>query len=62
MQDLAKVAGPVLPAPYGTGAAVAALLYGVPVWGFAMMWLVLALALALTLRTARAAAAGCRSP
>ena len=53
MQDLAKVAGPVLPAPYGTGAAVAALLYGVPVWGFAMMWLVLAAAL--TLRTARAA-------
>jgi C4-dicarboxylate transporter/malic acid transport protein len=51
--SLAKAAGPVLPAPYGTGAAVAALLYGVPVWGFAMMWLVLAAAL--TLRTARAA-------
>jgi C4-dicarboxylate transporter/malic acid transport protein len=51
--SLAKAAGHVLPAPYGTGAAVAALLYGVPVWGFAMMWLVLAAAL--TLRTARAA-------
>jgi C4-dicarboxylate transporter/malic acid transport protein len=51
--NLAKVAAPVLPAPYGTGAAVAALLYGVPVWGFAMMWLVLAAVL--TLRTARSA-------
>jgi C4-dicarboxylate transporter/malic acid transport protein len=51
--SLAKAAGPVLAAPYGTGAAVAALLYGVPVWGFAMMWLVLAVAL--TLRTARTA-------
>ncbi len=51
--NLAKVAGPVLPAPYGTGAAVAALLYGVPVWGFAMLWLVLAAAI--TVRTARAA-------
>ncbi|HEY2279780.1 MAG TPA: TDT family transporter [Streptosporangiaceae bacterium] len=43
----------VLAAPYGTGAAVAALLYGVPVWGFAMLWL--ALAVALTIRTARTA-------
>ena len=42
----------VLPAPYGTGAIVAGLLYGVPVWGFAMVWLVLAAAI--TLRTARA--------
>jgi tellurite resistance protein TehA-like permease len=32
---------------------VAALLYGVPVWGFAMAWLVLAAAI--TLRTARTA-------
>ena len=46
-------AAQVLPAPYGTGAAVAALLYGVPVWGFAMLWLVLAAAI--TLRTARTA-------
>ena len=51
--NLAKVAGHVLPAPYGVGAAVAALLYGVPVWGFAMLWLVLAVAL--TIRTARTA-------
>jgi C4-dicarboxylate transporter/malic acid transport protein len=51
--NLARAARHVLPAPYGTGAAVGALLYGVPVWGFAMMWLVLAAAL--TLRTARAA-------
>ena len=43
----------VLPAPYGTGAIVAGLLYGVPVWGFAMVWLVLAAAI--TLRTARTA-------
>jgi C4-dicarboxylate transporter/malic acid transport protein len=43
----------VLPAPYGTGATVAGLLYGVPVWGFAMLWLVLAAAI--TVRTARAA-------
>jgi C4-dicarboxylate transporter/malic acid transport protein len=46
-------AATVLPAPYGTGATVAALLYGVPVWGFAMMWL--ALAAALTVRAARTA-------
>jgi C4-dicarboxylate transporter/malic acid transport protein len=50
--NLGKVAAHVLPAPYGTGATVAALLYGVPVWGFAMVWLVLAAAI--TLRTARA--------
>jgi C4-dicarboxylate transporter/malic acid transport protein len=43
----------VLPAPYGTGATVAGLLYGVPVWGFAMLWLVLAAAI--TVRTARTA-------
>jgi tellurite resistance protein TehA-like permease len=49
--NLGTVAAHVLPVPYGTGAAVLALLYGVPVWGFAMMWLVLAAAL--TLRTAR---------
>lgn len=27
------------PAPYAAGDAVFALLYGVPVWGFAMLWL-----------------------
>ena len=42
----------VLPAPYAAGAAVFALLYGVPTWGFAMMWL--ALAAAITLRTGAA--------
>jgi C4-dicarboxylate transporter/malic acid transport protein len=43
----------VLAGPYGTGATVAALLYGIPVWGFAMLWLVLAAAV--TLHTARSA-------
>jgi C4-dicarboxylate transporter/malic acid transport protein len=51
--NLGLAAPDVLAAPYATGAAVAALLYGVPVWGFAMMWLVLAAAI--TLRTARTA-------
>ncbi len=50
--NLGTAATRVLPAPYGTGATVAALLYGVPVWGFAMVWLVLAAAI--TLHTARA--------
>src|ERR1700761_966758 len=49
--NLGTAAAHVLPAPYSTGAAVFALLYGVPVWGFAMMWL--ALAIALTVRAAR---------
>lgn len=49
--NLGREAAHVLPAPYAAGAAVLALLYGVPVWGFAMLWL--ALATALTLRTAR---------
>ena len=49
--NLGKQAAGVLPAPYGAGAAVFGLLYGVPVWGFAMMWLVLAAAI--TIRTAR---------
>ncbi|MFD3453188.1 TDT family transporter [Streptomyces sp. NPDC058691] len=48
---LGGVAPSVLPRPYATGAEVFGLLYGVPVWGFAMMWL--ALAAALTVRTAR---------
>jgi tellurite resistance protein TehA-like permease len=54
--NLGKEAAHVLPAPYGTGATVAALLYGIPVWGFAMVWLVLAAAI-----TPRAPPAGCRS-
>jgi C4-dicarboxylate transporter/malic acid transport protein len=49
--NLGTQAAHVLPAPYAEGAAVFALLYGVPTWGFAMMWL--ALATAITLRTAR---------
>lgn len=48
---LAGDAATVLPAPYGGAAAVVGLFYGVPVWGFAMVWLVLAASL--TLRTAR---------
>ena len=40
-----------LPAPYGSAYAVAGLLYGAPVWGFAMLWLVLAVSI--TVRAAR---------
>jgi C4-dicarboxylate transporter/malic acid transport protein len=49
--NMGTQAAHVLPAPYSAGAAAFALLYGVPVWGFAMMWL--ALAAAITIRTAR---------
>lgn len=49
--NLAKVAGLTLPAPYSAGAGVFALLYGVPTWGFAMAWLVVAAAM--TLRALR---------
>jgi C4-dicarboxylate transporter/malic acid transport protein len=49
--NLGTQAAHVLPAPYAAGAGVFALLYGVPTWGFAMMWL--ALAAAITIRTAR---------
>jgi len=49
--NLAKVAGLALPAPYPAGADVLALLYGVPTWGFAMVWL--AIAAAVTVRAAR---------
>ncbi|MFP5021006.1 TDT family transporter [Pseudonocardia phyllosphaerae] len=41
----------VLGEPYATGAHVLGVLYGVPAWGFAMLWL--ALAAAVTIRTAR---------
>jgi C4-dicarboxylate transporter/malic acid transport protein len=49
--NLGTQAAHVLPESYAAGAAVFALLYGVPTWGFAIMWL--ALAAAITIRTAR---------
>jgi C4-dicarboxylate transporter/malic acid transport protein len=49
---LAVAAAQTLPAPYATGAAVFALLFGVPTWGFAILWA--GLATALTLRAVRA--------
>jgi tellurite resistance protein TehA-like permease len=49
--NLAKVAGTTMQAPYFTGADVFALLYGIPTWGFAMAWLVIAAAI--TIRTVR---------
>jgi C4-dicarboxylate transporter/malic acid transport protein len=49
---LATAAPDALPAPYVRGAAVLALLGGVAVWGFAILWL--ALAVALTVREFRA--------
>lgn len=48
---LGDAAQSALPRPYATGAAVFGMLYGLPTWGFAMIWLVLAGAI--TLRTAR---------
>lgn len=49
--SLGGLAPGVLPAPYGRGFEALALVYGVPVWGFGMLWL--ALAVVLTVRTAR---------
>ncbi|SCE29154.1 Voltage-dependent anion channel [Streptomyces sp. DvalAA-14] len=49
---LATAARSTLPAPSAQGAAVLALLGGVGVWGFALLWL--ALAAALTVRAFRA--------
>lgn len=48
---LALAAAKTLPAPYASGASVFALLFGVPIWGFALIWVVLAAAL--TIRAAR---------
>jgi C4-dicarboxylate transporter/malic acid transport protein len=48
---LAGDAAGLLPAPYDQGASAFGLFYGVPTWGFAALWMVLATAL--TLRTAR---------
>ncbi|WP_370019098.1 hypothetical protein [Planotetraspora sp. GP83] len=42
---LAAVAPSELPAPYARGTAVFALMGGIMVWGFAMLWLVLAMGL-----------------
>jgi C4-dicarboxylate transporter/malic acid transport protein len=49
---LGGVAHLALPAPYSTGMAVFGLVFGLPIWGFALLWA--ALAGAITLRTARA--------
>jgi tellurite resistance protein TehA-like permease len=49
--NLGREAGLVLPRPYPAGANVFALLYGLPTWGFAMLWL--AIATALTVRALR---------
>jgi tellurite resistance protein TehA-like permease len=49
--NLAREAGLALPRPYPAGANVFALLYGLPTWGFAMLWL--AIATALTVRALR---------
>nr|WP_189905616.1 carboxypeptidase regulatory-like domain-containing protein [Streptomyces spiralis] len=49
---LATAAPGALPAPYARGTAVFALLGGIVVWGFAMLWVVLATGL--TVRTIRA--------
>lgn len=48
---LANAAHAVIPQPYSTAMQATALLYGIPVWGFAIMWLLLAATI--TLRTAR---------
>jgi tellurite resistance protein TehA-like permease len=48
---LAGVAHLALPAPYASAFAAFGVVYGVPVWGFAMLWA--GLAAALTVRTAR---------
>ncbi|GHH82316.1 C4-dicarboxylate ABC transporter [Streptomyces sulfonofaciens] len=48
---LGGVARLALPRPYSSAAEAFGFLYGIPAWGFAMMWL--ALAAAMTLRTAR---------
>ena len=49
--NLGEAAPDLLPAPYGTAFHALGLVYGLPVWGFAMLWA--ALALAVTVRTAR---------
>ncbi len=48
---LAHAAPTVIPRPYSTAMQALAVLYGIPVWGFAILWLIAAAAI--TLRTAR---------
>jgi C4-dicarboxylate transporter/malic acid transport protein len=48
---LGATATTVLPAPYGTAFEAMGLVYGAPIWGFAMLWL--ALAIAVAVRTTR---------
>ncbi|MDX6396231.1 MAG: hypothetical protein QOJ73_7294, partial [Streptosporangiaceae bacterium] len=48
---LGGVAHDALPAPYATGLEVAGVVYGLPVWGFALLWA--AIASAITASTAR---------
>jgi tellurite resistance protein TehA-like permease len=48
---LAHAAPSVLPQPYASAMQAVAVLYGMPVWGFAIIWLLLAATI--TLRTAR---------
>jgi C4-dicarboxylate transporter/malic acid transport protein len=48
---LGLVAHDALPAPYATALRMLGVLYGVPVWGFAVLWTVIAATI--TLRTAR---------
>jgi C4-dicarboxylate transporter/malic acid transport protein len=48
---LANAADHVVPQPYFTAMQAAAVLYGIPIWGFAIIWLLVAAAI--TLRTAR---------
>jgi tellurite resistance protein TehA-like permease len=44
-----------LPAPFSTAFRALGLVYGLPVWGFAMIWVAIAIAIAITItvRTAR---------
>ena len=48
---LAHAAPTVIPKPYSTAMQGVAVVYGIPVWGFAILWLIVAAAI--TLRTAR---------
>lgn len=50
--QLGGVAHQAMPAPYATGLQAFGVIYGAPVWGFALLWGVLAAAI--TVRTIRA--------